>query len=1038
MHILANAVRPHYGKGWFYKLTISYSSYIIYGSKYNLKDSSIKGMYDGTKSNNDEFHWVSEKGSEVQSSGTKWKDNLGAVISNNSENNEDNYVNLFTDKIIIEKNLKTNKVFSIYTNSYIPKESEHILILSLKKLKEYEKIKDKVKLSVYIYELQNLSKSKISFNVLKKIEIINNLFEHINANIEHASPSLLLSTSISYKRIHLNKYTYFKNILRAICNNIKVHKSNKLSKLLINEDRSNKDDYQYTIELLKKEKKKNKNKINMVNVYTNHLNNSALCYILYSYSTLFTTSNAYVLYICKYILLNVGNLNCLDMLSLLYYIRRSNVKVRGANMFLCRSEGLSGSFGSRLRRSSSDSSSGMVEGHEQNHFDKAVDELSSNKLKSQCKSINSFTMSDEMNRKAVKSRVIETNHKGKYDEYKNTYMKILRTIIHLINKRKIFLENSNISVLILYYYFKMNFIPIQIFYKFHYKIKKNIKKIDIKYLSLYLYILSSIKFDLGYYKFIYKYLTSIFQNREKEFNMLSLCLSFYSLSKNGYYDETFVRCCVGLFRTFAGSLNNVNITNIIYTLGKLKIRDEELLDILCDILMKRQDNISAINLSLTVHNLSKLNYKNEIFFKMCLEKGKELLSTFTTKQLVIFGEGMIINNTYDYEFMQVFFNQLIEMEYKDTATFVNNNDMNNNDMNNNDMNSNYMKNNHMKNNNNIKNTNYKKKHILSTICFSLALERENFVNQFPLSIKTFISKNLNNIIQSKSISNIHDEIVSILNYLNIENFEIVKQKKPYVFDIFIKGDQNIYIDILSPCKYLTNSVYLNGFIELKKRHMKLLNANYYYFNKKNYLSLESLDEKIIFIKNFLQNVCSYNFNYVNKMKEEKKKEIQNFLLLNANEHGHPFVQIYYEQNGHQKKGNITNDKKSSIKNRDYYLLPSYANVENIKKKIFKKKMHQINFEQPLIKKQQIFIHYDDDALLNRSKMDLLNTTMSISDSNILYDEEQAREQAGGKQSPIPFKNDFKEKFLFKKKCHGLSKWEYFDERTGKIIIKKRI
>lgn len=139
------------------------------------------------------------------------------------------------------------------------------------------------------------------------------------------------------------------------------------------------------------------------------------------------------------------------------------------------------------------------------------------------------------------------NINNKYDEYKNTYMKILRTIIYIISKRKMLFENPNILILILYYYFKLNLIPIQIFYKLHFKIKKNIKNIDIKYVSLYLYILSNINFNISYYKFIYKYLTNVFQYRQKEFNILSLSMSFYSLSKNFYFNDQFINVCLNLF-----------------------------------------------------------------------------------------------------------------------------------------------------------------------------------------------------------------------------------------------------------------------------------------------------------------------------------------------------------------------------------------------------------------------------------------------------------------------------------------------------------
>ncbi|VTZ69170.1 heptatricopeptide repeat-containing protein, putative [Plasmodium chabaudi chabaudi] len=897
-----------------------------------------------------------------------------------------NNINIFNDRLILSDKLKSNKIFSAYTKSYINKESEHILILCLKKINEYEKNKDNIKISVFIYELQNLSKSKIRYNVLKNIKTIKNFLDHINNNIHTASPSLLLSTAISYKNIRLNKYTYFKNILKSICNHIKVYKSNKLSKLLKSDDndQNNKDDYQYTIQLLNKKKKNHK--INMLNVYTNHLNNSALSYILHSYSSLFNVANYYLLYICKYILLNVGNLNYLDMLSLLYFMNRSNIKISKSDILSC------------LNNNTLTNTNPNKNQAAKNNYN---DKKGTTKNNINNTELNNNTNGLTPNGQIVIQNVTQLNNSNiKYSEYKNTYIKILRTIIHLINKKPAINENTNVLILILYYYFKMNLIPIQIFYKLHYRIKKNIKNIDIKYISLYLYILSNIKFNLGFYKFIYKYLADVFTNRTKEFNTLSLCLSFYSLSKNEYYDDKFVNSCLALFRRHAESLNDVNITNIIYTLGKLKKKDDNLFDILCEILTRRIENISAINLSLIVHSLSKVHYQNAEFYKICLDKGKELLCSFTAKQLIVFTTGLVMNNIYDFEFMQLFFNHIISIDSDSTG-------MN-------------------KDSKRIGKKNNKQNNMLSIICFSTVLERENFIKQFPLSINTFISKNLN-FIQCKEYTTMHDEILNILNYLNVDNFEIVKEKKPYMFDIFIKGDnKNIYIDILSRKKYLACSENLNGFMELKKRHMKLLNGKYYYFDKDSFISLDSIDKKTNFIKNFLQNICFYNFNALNHADELTKRDITNLIYSSQNEKKNNIYMKYEkEKNSFKENSNYSQKLNNSncIQNRNYFLFPTYSKIENVEKNLHKKNKNKIDYGEPLIKKHQIFIDYDQGILLNQTKVDLINKSdnafqnIQHKDNNtyLLHNENN---------------------FLFSKKCHGLTKFECVDKKSGKIIIKK--
>ncbi|SBT38188.1 conserved Plasmodium protein, unknown function [Plasmodium ovale wallikeri] len=865
------------------------------------------------------------------------------------------------DETFLWEKLRSSKVFSVYTKSYIHKESEQKLVLSLHKLNEYKKVKGNVKLSIYIYELQNLSKSKIGYNVLKKIDIVNSLFEHINDNIYNTSPALLLSVAMSYKNVKLNRYTYFKNVLRGICNNIKVYKNIKMSRLLLKGEDENKDKYEHTIELLKKQKKR-KCKINMLNVYSNHLNNSALCYILYSYSSLFSNANAYILYICKYILLNVGSLNQLDMLSLLHFMRRSSVKLD--RRFLL-------SHKEHPRR------------HPERHQERLQERLQEHHPE--------------------KSSALPSTHlptKSNQDEkgaLANTYLKILRTIIYLLSRRRGGYENANISILILHSYYKMGLIPIQIFYKMHYRIEKKIKCIDVKYVSLYLYVLSGIKFRISYYKFIYSHLATVFEKKTKQFDLLSLCLSFYSLSKNGYYYAPFVRCVLFLLKEHAYNLNDVQLTNVVYTLGKLKVRDDELCNKLCDVLKSRMENISGINLSLIVHNFSKISYKNEEFFKLCLDKGKELLSCFTAKQLVMFTDGIVINNMYDYEFMELFFTQLIRID--------------------------------------CDNVNVKRKNAMSKICFSVVLERGDFIKRFPPSINMFISKNMG-YTQEKIFTQMHNEIANILSILNVEKFEVLKRKKPYVFDIYIKGDKDIYIDILSDRKFLTCSENFCGFIELKKRHMKLLNARYYYFRKGEYLSMDTLDKKINFVKAFLEDMCLFDFNNVNREEDEQKKgEIKELLRFGIIEKGETLAGASSLQGGSLPKRDITNParlekerERNPIGSRDYYLLPTSIKIEKkIAKILYKKNKKKVSYVEPLGKKRQIFIDYDQGILLNREKISFFQH--SVNNSGI--------SEEGGRNPLFMGGDNLDGNTLFGKKCHGLSKFEALDPRTGKIDIKRR-
>ncbi|VWU48676.1 conserved protein, unknown function [Hepatocystis sp. ex Piliocolobus tephrosceles] len=960
--------------------------------------------------------------------------------------NMDNKLLSFNDTIILRKELKSNKIFSVYTKSYIHKENEQILITCIRKLNEYERIKNNIKLSMFIYELQNLSKSKVSFNVLQQISIIKKLLEHINNNIGSVSSAfLLLSVAISYKNIKLNKYTYFKNVLSSICNNIKVYKSNKLNRLLKNKN-ENEDNYKYTIELLNKKKNK-KNKINMLNIYTNHLNNSTLCYILYSYSCLFNTKNAYILYICKYILLNIGTINYLDMLSLLYFLSKINGKLNKHdvqyfydNTDMFRLNDKNKSYSPEKEKKMEHNITNSLQQQQQKHMsqhdhDKKMD---SKKMDGEKIVINNV------------SSLKKLSSNNKYDEYKNAYLKILRSIIYFINKKKIInYENTNVLILILYYYVKMNLIPIQIFYKLNYKIKKNIKKIkvDTKYISLYVYILSRIKFDISYYKYVYKHLNNIFKNRIKNFDVLSVSLSFYSLSKNLYYDPDFVQTCIELFKmyvtkceqkikikqkietaimsvwhrvytyiAYGENLNDVNITNIIYTTGKLKIRDDELFNKLCYILTKRIGNMSALNLSLIVHNLSKVQYKNNDFYNLCLKKGQELLTSFTAKQLIIFLQGLIINNIYDYNFIEQLFHQLIYIDNKDKS------------------NSN--------SNSNSNRDNNKYKTILSSICFSIALERQDYIKLLPLSIRTYISKNLN-FCQNKKYNFIHDELTNILNFLNVEHYEILKEKKPYAFDLFIKDNSNIFFvdivskkkKILTTCSGNNNINLLNGFMALKKRHMDKLNVKYYYIDKDSYLALESIDKKINFIKTFLEKTCFYNLKCTKQHEtssEKVKKQIKNMIIFNkSSTHMSGTCEGEHNTQSDNKKHILIkeNNKNNLIKGRNFYLLPTYSKFENVIKKSLKKKKEQVNYVQPLIKKQQIFIDYEQGILLNQNK--------TISFNKPLYEENNSNQIKQQKQNCQTNTQSLKNCFLFNKKCHGLSKYEFYDEHTGKIVIKKK-
>ncbi|GAB67367.1 hypothetical protein PCYB_113870 [Plasmodium cynomolgi strain B] len=882
----------------------------------------------------------------------------------------------------------SDKIFSAYTKSYIHKESEQTLILCLKRLNELERNRKLAKLSQYIYELQNVAKSKVTYNVLKQIKLVRDLFEKVNTQIgtgtESLSPSLLLSVAMSYKNLRLNKYTYFKNVLRAVCSNIRVYKTNKLTKLVASEGRDieSSDDYKHTVELIKKANKQRRNErqINMLNVYTNLLNNSTLSYILYAYSTMFCSPNEYILYMCKYILLNSCMLNHLDMLCILHFLRKINVKIQ-KNDIVVYSNGKASIQGGELTKL------GKV--------DVTKDEagLRSRDWHSHAEKRENIhgdypTVGDGKTEFLVNHTNQQKNRRGNdpYDEHRNTYLKLLRKKTH-------FCEKPTVLISILYNFYKLNLVPIEIFYCFHNRIKKEIKNAEVKSVALYLHILSDIQFDLRYYKRLYRHLASVFEGREKQFDLLSVCLSFYSLARNRHYDESFVRACLELFRRHAHNLNDVNITNVIHTMGKLKIVDEDLLHKLCEVVTRRIENISAINLSLIVLSLAKLKYQNGEFYLMCLHKGKELLPAFTDKQLVVFTYGLVLTQTFDYPFMETFFRQYIKINSA---------------------------------------CNRKRRQMLGTICYCLCLERPAFLNDFPLSINTFLRKNLH-FVQDKQGGKMHDEMAVILKHLRVDRFEILKRKKPYVFDISIgggeTGERELYVDFLLPRKLLRNSGSLNGFQQMKNRHMALLNVDFFHMDVDSYMGLQSMQEKVNFVRLFLKEVCCYNLNHLGEAEKGKRQEIVSLVRFGEEAPqvgGHSGAQVGSRSAAQVGSHSGAQRDGPPIKNRDYHIFPSCAKIQNAKKGFYKSHPARVNYEEPFKKRKQIFLDIDEGKLFNRSDLDSAKTWTDHMKAppGDTHDGSTHLEHSSTK----------KETFIFGKKCHGLNKYEYVDEHSGKIIV----
>eukprot|EP00366_Plasmodium_knowlesi_P003991 XP_002261488.1 hypothetical protein, conserved in Plasmodium species [Plasmodium knowlesi strain H] len=870
-----------------------------------------------------------------------------------------------------------DKIFSAYTKSYIHKESEQTLILCLKRLNELEKSKKDAKLSQYIYELQNLSKSKVMYNVLKQIKLVHNLFESVNTQIgtESLSPSLLLSVAMSYKKLRLNKYTYFKNVLRAVCNNIKVYKTNKLTKLLSSEGGNveNSDDYKHTVELIKRMNNRNKKRrrINMLNVYTNVLNNSTLSYILYAYSTMFCSPNEYVLYMCKYILLNSCMMNHLDMLCILHFLRRISVKIRKSDIVVY------SNVKAPMRRGEETIFGKLDVAKDEEQLISRDSTIHDDKKQNIRRDNSTVTEGENKFILNHSSHLKGQGTKNPYDEHRNTYMKLLRCIIHILKKRKThFCENPTILISILYNFYKLNLVPIEIFYSFHNRIKKEIKNVEIKSVALYLHILSDIQFDLRSYKCLYKHLASVFEDRQKHFDLLSVCLSFYSLSKNRHYEESFVRVCLDLFRRHPHNLNDVNITNVIHTMGKIKIADDDLLHKLCQVVTNRIDNISAINLSLIVLSLAKLNYQNSDFYLLCMNKGKELLSVFTEKQLVVFTYGLVLSQTFNYPFMEMFFRQYIR----------------------------------------INNTsNVKRRQMLCTICYCIYVERPSFLNNFPLSINSFLKKNIH-FVQDKERGKMHEEMAIILKHLRVDRFEILKRKKPYVFDISIggeTGEREFYIDFLLPKKLLRNSCSLNGFHQMKKRHMDLLNVNLFHLDLDSYMGLQTMQDKVNFVRLFLKDVCSYNLNHLNEADRGKRKEIINLVRFCEEA-----TQVA-STSASQRDGHL-------IKNRGYHIFPSCGKIENAKKGLQKGLPARVNYEEPLKKRKQIFLDIDEEKFFSGSDLD---SSTKRKDHMVAHPVD-----THDGSTHLEYSSPKKETFLFGTKCHGLNKHEYLDERSGKIVI----
>ncbi|KMZ79549.1 hypothetical protein PVIIG_06426 [Plasmodium vivax India VII] len=925
----------------------------------------------------------------------------------------------FVDPITPVQRPHSDKIFSAYTKSYIHKESEQTLILCLKRLNELERNKKVAKLSQYIYELQQLAKCKVAYNVLKQIKLFQNLFERVNTQIgtESLSPSLLLSVAMSYKHLRLNKYTYFKNVLRAVCSNIRVYKKNKLTKLVAPEGRAieSSEDYKYTVELISKAGKQRRNgrRINMLNVVTNLLNNSSLSYVLYAYSTMFCSPNEYVLYMCKYILLNSSMLNHLDMLCILHFLRKTNVKIRKGDIVVRRGEAAPARRGEAAptRRGEPTTlgkpppTKGEVN-YSRSDWPASAQEREA--IRGDCPTGAGGEAKLTVNHTSeLKTR----RGNDPYDEHRSTYLKLLRCIIHIMKKRGThFCQKPSILIAILYHFYKLNLVPIEIFYSFHNRIKREIKNVEVKSVALYLHILSDIQFDLRYYKCLYRHLTLVFEGGERQFDLLSVCLSFYSLARNRHYDECFVRACLELFRRHAHNLNDVNITHVVHTMGKLNVSDEDLLHKLCEVVARRMDSISPLNLSLIVLSLSKLKYQNGDFYRTCVQKGKELLAAFTDKQLVVFTYGLLLTQTFDYPFVEMFFRQYIR----------------------------------------IGNTcNGRRRQMLGTICYCLCVERPSFLEKFPLSVNTFLKKNLH-FVQEKEAGKMHEEVASILRYLRVDRFEILKRKHPYVFDISIGGgtsERELFVDFLLPRKLLRNSSSLSGFHQMKKRHMALLNVHLFHLDVGSYMGLPSMQDKVTFVRRFLREVCRYDLNRLDDAERGNREEIVNLVRL-----GEAVAQVgslaytggslAYTQ---VARPFAAQGESPPIKNRDYRIFPSCAKVQNAKKGLLKGHPARVNYEEPFKKRNQIFLHIDEEKLLSGGGLD-------SPESSTDYAPRLAPRLAacmgahlaacmavppGGTHdgcTQVKHPSPKKETLLFGRKCHGLNKYEYVDERSGKIVV----
>ncbi|PHJ21257.1 rap domain protein [Cystoisospora suis] len=398
------------------------------------------------------------------------------------------------------------------------------------------------------------------------------------------------------------------------------------------------------------------------------------------------------------------------------------------------------------------------------------------------------------------------------------YLRCLRLCASCAEQR-LFEMSPRSLVYIVYECSLIGVVPWRLTYRISSQVKQSLDRLSAKELALY--VLASAKYRLVDDQLLKRIGKQLCDERfSSRVSNTSASLLLYGSALLDFRDKNLIRMCCERIRRAAYLLEDITVSQLAYSLGRLGVRDEEAWACLARVAASRMGSMSAAEIASVTQAAGKVGIRNEALLEAVVEHAMKLQVAFTTQQILNLLDGLVLAGFFHQDLYQSLLHNFVQAGGEDDFRGVNQ---------------------------------------LRRIMFSILMEFPDFLTRVPQSLQLLAEQHQQPFLHHEQ-QPFHSELKDCLGELGVDA-KILASKGAYTFDARLRLSRSqtrkrVALDLLSEGYYCPVTGSLLGMGRLKSRHFDLLGWTYLTLRRKLWLKNRTREGRIQCLRETLATALS--------------------------------------------------------------------------------------------------------------------------------------------------------------------------------------